>query len=93
MISKILSPGTWRCAFALVAVAVLLVPALAVTVSTEIAWGVEDFFAAAGILAFVWLAIEMSVRLLPGTRAQAAAGIVAILAALTVWMHLAVGVF
>jgi hypothetical protein len=85
--------GHWRGAFAVVSVAMLFLPALAMTVSTDIVWGVEDFLAAAAILAFVWLAIEMSVRLLPGTRAQVAAGIVAILAALTVWMHLAVGVF
>jgi hypothetical protein len=85
--------GHWRGAFAVVSVAMLFFPAIAMTVSTDIVWGAEDFLAAAGILAFVWLAIEMSVRLLPGTRAQVAAGIVAILAALTVWMHLAVGVF
>jgi hypothetical protein len=85
--------GHWRSAFAVVAVAILLFPAIAMTVSTDIVWGVEDFLAAAGILAFVWLAIEMSVRLLAGTRARLAASVAVILVALTIWAHLAVGVF
>jgi hypothetical protein len=93
MISKILGLGTWRSAFAVLAAAVLLFPAIAMTVSTDIVWGAEDFLAAGVILAFVWLAIEMSVRLLPTPGTQVAAGVVAIVAAMTVWAHLAIGVF
>lgn len=53
MISKILGPGTWRCAFVVLAAVVPLFPAIAMTVSTDIVWGADDFLAAAGILAFV----------------------------------------
>lgn len=85
--------GHWRSAFAVVAVAVLLFPAIAMTISTDIAWGAEDFLAAAAILAFVWLAIEVSMRVLPRKGARLAASAVVILVALTIWAHLAVGVF
>ncbi len=73
--------------------AVLLAPLVAMQFTDEVAWGPEDFVAAALLLGGAWAALELAWKVLPATtgRLIAAAGIV--FAMLATWAHLAVGVF
>lgn len=76
------------------AIAVLLaLPAIAMRLTAEVNWGLEDFAAAAILLGGAGLALEVAARVLvaPGQRLVAALVIAAIL--LLVWAELAVGIF
>ncbi len=83
----------WRVAGWGLAALVLLLPAAAMLVTGEVAWGPGDFLAAAVLLGGTGLALEGVVRMTrPGTgRAIAALGVLAGL--LLVWAELAVGIF
>ncbi len=83
----------WRLAGWGLAALILLLPAVAMQFTSEVAWGPGDFLAAAALLGLTGLAIEGAVRLTasPLRRAMLAAG--AIVALLVVWAELAVGIF
>ncbi|WP_127754397.1 hypothetical protein [Devosia sp. 1566] len=83
----------WRVAFACTAFAVLLLPAVATQVSGEVNWGAEDFFAAAGLLAAAWAAIEVLFRAVQTVRARLMGTSLALIALLAIWAQLAVGIF
>ena len=83
----------WRVAGWGTAGAVLLLPLLAMLVTDEVAWGAEDFAAAALLLGAVGLAFEAAVRVVRGLRARVAIGLVLLVALLLAWAELAVGLF
>ena len=72
---------------------VLLLPAIAMNVSGEVAWGPGDFALMAGLLGMVGLGIELALRaaLTRKLRAMAIAAMVGMF--LLVWAELAVGLF
>ncbi len=73
--------------------AILLLPLLAMLVTEEMNWGLEDFAAAALLLGAAGLAVELAVRVVRGRRARVAAGLAILAALLLVWAELAVGLF
>ena len=72
---------------------VLLLPAIAMNLSAEVAWGPGDFALMAGLLGMVGLGIELALRaaLTFKLRAMAIAAMVGMF--LLVWAELAVGLF
>lgn len=74
-------------------VAILAMPAVAMLFTREVAWGAEDFLAAALLLGGGAALLELAMRVLrrPVQRAMAVAVIGA--AVLLVWAQAAVGVF
>ncbi len=75
------------------AAAILLLPLLAMLVTDEMAWGAEDFLAAALLLGSAGLALEGAVRVVQGTKARVAVGLAILAALMLVWAELAVGLF
>jgi hypothetical protein len=75
------------------AAAALLVPLVAMAFTEEVSWGPEDFLVAALLLGGAGVALEVSVRLLPGIPARIAAATVIAAAFVLVWAELAVGLF
>ena len=83
----------WRVAFLTVAALVLLVPAIAMQFSTEVAWGPGDFLIMGGLLLGLWSGIEVMVRLPRSQPLRLAGAGFAVAVFLLVWAELAVGVF
>jgi hypothetical protein len=71
----------------------LFIPFLAMQFTEEVAWGVEDFLAAAALLSAAFSAIAVAATRLHGTAARTwvVAGILVALA--IIWAELAVGLF
>ena len=67
-------------------------PALGTMMSPEVDWGAEDFAAMAVLLGGVCAAIEAALHFLDAPRWRIGMIVLAVLMALTVWAHLAVGV-
>ena len=70
----------------------LAFPALA-TVMGRIDWGAEDFAAMALLLALLCGAIEAAMHFLDAPRWRIGGIMLAVLMFVTVWVHLAVGIF
>jgi hypothetical protein len=87
------APFIWRVVGLVIVAVMLLIPTVCMLFSSEVAWGLEDFVAAAVLLAWTWVGIEVVARLAPpGTWRELA--ICAIIAsALFMWAHLAIGVW
>lgn len=83
---------SWRAALWGLAGILLLLPAIAMQFTSEVAWGGEDFLAAALIIGGAGLAIELAVRLLCTPAQRYLAGGAAVLLALAIWAELAVGI-
>ncbi|MCZ8369365.1 MAG: hypothetical protein O9293_05260 [Porphyrobacter sp.] len=81
-------PKLWICAAMLFAF-----PALGTVMSPEVKWGAEDFAAMALLLALLCGAIEAALHFLDTPRWRIAGILLALLLFLTVWAHLAVGIF
>ena len=81
----------WRVAGWGAAGAILLSAALATVATDAMAWGAEDFVAAALLLGAAGLAIEVAVRVVRGRAARIAAPFAVLAALLLVWAELAVG--
>lgn len=77
---------------AMVTLALLLVPAIAMQFSREVAWGPGDFAAAALLLLTGGAAIVLS-RTIGKPALRLLAGSAAVLAVALVWAELAVGLF
>ncbi|MBU7578890.1 MAG: hypothetical protein KAF27_00230 [Porphyrobacter sp.] len=71
----------------------LAFPALGTMMSPEVNWGTEDFAAMALLLAVLCGAIEAALHFLDAPRWRIAGIGLAVLMFLTVWAHLAVGIF
>lgn len=83
----------WRLVFLALCMAVLIVPAVAMQFTDEVAWGAEDFEAAAGLLAAGWIAVEFIMLLGLATTIKAIAILGVLVLILLTWAHLAVGIF
>jgi len=70
----------------------LLIPALGMLLSDEMAWGVGDFVAAAVLLAGTGLTYELVTRRLGQRAHRIAVGLLLAGALLAVWAELAVGI-
>lgn len=69
----------------------MLPPAVATLLTSEVAWGWDDFAIAVSLLAAAWLTLEASTRLVPDGVVWKAAAIAIGIAFLAVWALLAVG--
>lgn len=81
-------PRLWLCAAMLFAF-----PLLGMAMSEEVKWGPEDFAAMALLLALLCGAIEAAIHFLDAPRWRIGGIMLAVLLFLTVWAHLAVGLF
>lgn len=72
--------------------ALLLIPAIAMRFTPELAWGVEDFAAAAVLLIGAGLAWEAA-RRIPSRRARILAALAILGLTALIWAELAVGLF
>ncbi len=68
-------------------------PALGTIMSDEVRWGAEDFAAMGLMLALLCGAIEAALHWLDTPKWRIAGIMLAVLLFLTVWAHLAVGIF
>ena len=81
----------YRAVFALLALALLAVPLVAMQLSADVNWTPGDFVAAAVLLFGLGAAIELAIRYAP-SRAMRAAGVaLALTGFVFVWAMLAVG--
>jgi len=83
-----LHPRLWVCAAMLLAF-----PALGTLMNAEVNWGIEDFAAMALMLAVLCSVIEAALHFLDTPRWRIGGIMLAVLMFLTVWAHLAVGLF
>lgn len=75
------------------AAALLLVPATAMQFTAEVNWGIEDFVAFGLMLTLLCLALEAAWHWLAAPWWRLGGVMLAVLAFLTVWAELAVGIF
>lgn len=75
------------------AASLLLVPAAAMLMTTEMSWGPEDFAAFGLMLAAFCLAIEAAWHWFDTPLRRFAAALIAVFVFLAVWAELAVGIF
>lgn len=81
-------PTVWLCAAMLLAF-----PALGTLMSAQVNWGLEDFAAFSLMLAMLCGGIELAWHWLDSPRWRIGAALLGVLLFLTVWAHLAVGLF
>jgi hypothetical protein len=81
-------PGLW-----IGAAMLLAFPALGTMMSEEVNWGLEDFAAMTLLLALLCGAIEAALHFLDAPRWRIGGIMLAVLMFLTIWAHLAVGLF
>lgn len=77
----------------IVAIVLLLAPAIAMRFTQEVAWTAVDFIVAGVLLFGTVLAIERVLRKVTGRTARIAACASVVLVLLVVWAELAVGLF
>ena len=83
----------WRIVLWGAAIGVLLVPAIAMQLTDEVAWGPEDFAIMAVMLVAACGAFELVARATGRTLYRAVFGAAIAAAFIAGWAHLAVGVF
>jgi hypothetical protein len=83
----------WRIAMWGGAACLLLIPAIAMQFTREVAWGPEDFITMGAMLAIACGAFEVAVRMIRSTTGRGLAGIAILAIFLLVWVELAVGIF
>lgn len=86
-------PARWRPILWGAAVLMLLAPAAAMLVWSEMNWGPGDFAIFGGLLLGVCLAIEAAMRFVAYPPLRLAIGLTAVTAFLLIWAHLAVGIW
>lgn len=74
------------------AVALLLLPAIAMQFTAEVNWEANDFVVMGGMLLAVCIAYEIAARIARNNAYMVAAGLAAGASFLTVWANLAVGI-
>lgn len=85
------SINRYRAVFAVLAMALLAVPLVAMQLSKDVSWSLGDFLAAVMLLLALGTALEIAIRFAP-SRAVRAAGVALALAAFVfIWAMLAVG--
>ncbi|MHA7818460.1 MAG: hypothetical protein ACX930_02310 [Erythrobacter sp.] len=85
------SINRYRTVFAVLALALLAVPLIAMQMSDDVNWTAGDFLAAAVLLFGLGAAIELAIRFAPSRAVRAAAVALALAAFVFVWAMLAVG--
>lgn len=85
------SSGSVRRMYVGLALLVMMIPAIAMQFTSEVAWDLRDFAAMAALLAMLGIALEAVVRLArtPSARLIGIGGAVAI--AMLLWVELATG--
>lgn len=83
----------WRGALWGGAAGLLLIPAIAMQFTSEVAWGPGDFLTMAAMLLVACGAFEVAVRMTRSTLSRSLAGIAILGIFLMVWAELAVGIF
>ncbi len=83
--------SAWRIAGWSIAVILLIIPAVAMQVTTEVDWDLPDFIVMGGLLAAIGLGIEFLVRQSQSAAYRVGAVIALVTAFLTIWVNLAVG--
>jgi hypothetical protein len=83
----------WRIAMWGGAACLLLIPAVAMQFTREVAWGPEDFITMGAMLTLACGAFEVAVRMIRGTTGRGLAAVAILAVFLTVWVELAVGIF
>ena len=78
---------------ALWTLALLLVPLVAMQVTNEVNWGIEDFLAAAVLLFVAGMSYSLATRLARSAVQRIAVAVLVLAVLSTVWAHLAVGLF
>jgi hypothetical protein len=77
---------------ALVTLVILLISAVAMLFTDEVAWGLGDFIAAGVLLFGTGLMYELSVKMTQSHKYRTGIGILLLAALLLVWAELAVGI-
>lgn len=72
---------------------VLLLPALAMQVTSEVNWTPLDFVVMGALLATLGFGIELTMRMVRGSWARICIGAAIVFVFLMIWAELAVGVF
>lgn len=83
----------WRVAMWGGAAGLLLVPAIAMQLTSELVWGPEDFITMGVMLALACGAFELAVRATRSSTKRGIAGVAILGVFLMVWVELAVGIF
>ncbi|AOE50322.1 hypothetical protein [Kangiella sediminilitoris] len=83
---------TLRVTYWIIAVFILLVPAIAMQFTNEVNWGLYDFLLMAALLIVTGVAIELAIRMTVQNRYRAAIIFAILLAFLMIWAELAVGI-
>lgn len=86
-------PTHWRLAAWGAAAALLMLPLVAMWFTSEVAWGIEDFAAAAALIGGAGLAFEIALRLTGNMTARVLAGLAIAGAFALIWAQLAVEIF
>ncbi|TFI59127.1 hypothetical protein E2493_06270 [Sphingomonas parva] len=81
----------WRIGAWSAAAALLLAPALAMQMTDEVRWGLEDFAVAAALILAVGVPLELAVRMTANGAYRVAAAVALGTGFLLVWSNLAVG--
>lgn len=71
----------------------LAFPVLGMVMSDEVDWGLKDFATFAAMLALLCVGLEAAANWLTAPRWRIGAAVLVVLLFLTVWAHLAVGLF
>ena len=80
----------WRRVYLAFVALVMLAPAIAMPFSSEVAWGLEDFLAAALLLGGAWVAGEIVGRLVARRPERIMLLAIVAIATLAIWAQLAV---
>jgi hypothetical protein len=83
----------FRIGFVAVALALLVVPVIAMQFTAEVNWGPGDFVVMGGLLAALYAGVELSLRASRTRLGRVLAMLACLFAVLTVWAELAVGIF
>lgn len=82
----------WRIGGWSTALGLLLLPAIAMRFTTEMAWTIADFLFAAMTVAIVGLGIELAVRATRSSSYRIGAGVAMLTGVLVIWINGAVGI-
>lgn len=85
--------GGWRIAMWGAAAGLLLLPAVAMQFTSEVAWGREDFLAMGTMLLIACGSFELAMKAIRSPVGRGLAGVVILGLFLLVWVELAVGIF
>jgi len=83
----------WRVAMWGGAAGLLLIPAIAMRLTSEVTWGPEDFITMGVMLALACGAYELARRTIRSTGGRTVAALAILGVFLLVWVELAVGIF